>query len=288
MAPSARARINFNFVAMIQAFQPRAIARKLLWSALVSRANAMTKSEFEQDAWVIVPHQDDEVLSCGGTIMRKLAHGARIRIAFLTDGSNSHDHPEGKEALREARREEAISACRVMGVPESDLIFFNFPDGCLTENAAEASSSLANVLRKQPGEQIFLPFRRDEHPDHVGTHVVVSAALDNLGLPIDRWEYGTWFWNHWPWVPVRKGGFRSRLGFAKYSAELSFYLMRDFRYSVDVSEYVIRKRAALDEHRSQMARKPGSKNWMTLEDFSDGEWLACFFRSHELFCRKHA
>ena len=245
----------------------------------------MSNSELGQDAWVIVPHPDDEVLSCGGTIMRKLASGANIRIAFVTDGSNSHAHPAGKEALRDERKEEAIRACRVMGVPELNLAFLDRPDGSLSESAADATEALAELLRDYPAEQIFIPFRRDEHPDHIATHDAACAAIENLDESYVVWEYGTWFWNHWPWVPFRKGGIRSRLGFAKHSLELSIHLFRYFRYYVDISEYVTLKRQALDEHRSQMHQRPGTENWARLEDFSDGEWLACFFRSRELFCR---
>lgn len=270
----------------IQTTKPRKMLRKLLWKVLRSRADRMTQFELEQDAWVIAPHQDDEVLSCGGTIMQKLARGATVRVVFVTDGTSSHQHPNGKEALRKERREEAVSACRVLGIPATNLVFLDLPDGRLSENISQATQALANILRDHSVEQIFMPFRHDEHPDHIATHMITAAALDTLNSPFVRWEYGTWLWNHWPWVPLRKGSLQSKLGFAKYSLELSMHLLRHFRYSVDVSEYVKEKRQALYEHRSQLKQRAGSQAWMTLEDVSDGEWLDCFFRSHEFFCRK--
>jgi hypothetical protein len=43
-------------------------------------------------AIIFAPHQDDETLGCGGTIIRKKQAGANLQIVFMTDGCRSHAH----------------------------------------------------------------------------------------------------------------------------------------------------------------------------------------------------
>ncbi|MFD3513092.1 PIG-L deacetylase family protein [Streptomyces sp. NPDC058657] len=65
---------------------------------------------------VFSPHPDDEVIAVGGTMARLAAEGARVGVAFATDGAMSHSavlgihqNPTPAE-LRRVRREEARSA----------------------------------------------------------------------------------------------------------------------------------------------------------------------------------
>ena len=50
------------------------------------------ENELKRSAIFFSPHQDDETLGCGGTIIRKKRMGAEVKIVFMTDGCNSHPH----------------------------------------------------------------------------------------------------------------------------------------------------------------------------------------------------
>ena len=60
---------------------------------------------------------------------------------------------------------------------------------------------------------------------------------------------------------------------------------RDFNCHVDIVTVQQAKLAALACHRSQVTRLDGSKDWLTLADVSDGEFLARLLGQREVFHR---
>ena len=58
--------------------------------SLSIRLRHATKLRLDQSAVIFAPHQDDETLGCGGTIILKTQAAAQVTIVFLTDGSTSH------------------------------------------------------------------------------------------------------------------------------------------------------------------------------------------------------
>src|SRR5689334_3255841 len=44
----------------------------------------------QKPALIISPHQDDEVLGCGGVIGLKREQGIPVQVVFITDGAGSH------------------------------------------------------------------------------------------------------------------------------------------------------------------------------------------------------
>ena len=76
---------------------------------------------------IIAAHPDDEVLGCGGTIVKHSNMGDSIHVAFLADGVFSR---LGEEKLQEnelaRRRKSAKKACKILGV--NSVSFADFPD----------------------------------------------------------------------------------------------------------------------------------------------------------------
>jgi LmbE family N-acetylglucosaminyl deacetylase len=64
---------------------------------------------------------------------------------------------------------------------------------------------------------------------------------------------------------------------------LGLRLVRDFRWSLDISDVTEAKRHALEQHRSQMMPLIEDVGWATLEGVSNGQFLACFFTEQEYF-----
>jgi LmbE family N-acetylglucosaminyl deacetylase len=86
-----------------------------------------------QTILVFAPHPDDEVIACGGTILKRVDAGCRVHICFATDGSQSHravlnldDPPPDK--LIEIRKREALNAAAILGVPAENITFVGAPD----------------------------------------------------------------------------------------------------------------------------------------------------------------
>jgi hypothetical protein len=100
---------------------------------------------------------------------------------------------------------------------------------------------------------------------------------------VEVYEYPIWFWGHWPWVSAPARGLRERARASRNSLVSGLRLLRDFRRCVYVGDVLALKRAALDQHRSQMARLVPGPRWQTLGDVSNGEFLDCFFQDREIF-----
>jgi LmbE family N-acetylglucosaminyl deacetylase len=249
-------------------------------------------SELETDlggsAIVFAPHPDDETLGCGGTIIKKRRTGADVKIVFMTDGSYSPDDLMSADELRSIRLNEALAASRLLGIDGGDVVFLEFEVGKLGENLDSAINRVTEILLKQPSREIFIPYYKDKHLllDHVATNRIVVSALQVLGRKAIIYEYPIWFWwNFWPWTSVYTRSRRKTLKFLKKSLASGLSLLRDFRCSVYIGDVLELKRAALDQHKSQMTRLVPDSRWPTLGDVSNGEFLECFFQEHEIFYR---
>lgn len=258
----------------------------LLQGALYRRLHSYPDDRLVDAAVVFSPHQDDETLGCGGTIIRKCAAGAPVSIVFMTDGATSHRRLLAPEKMRGIRRQEALAAAGLLGVAAGDVVFLDHPNRELHASRQAAVAAVKEILAERRPREIFMPYRAEAPSDHHVTNEVVRAALAESPAagPVTVLEYPVWFWQHWPWSRTEIYGSRAgwRAGLAHVRAGLR--LLRDFRCGVPVADVLDRKREALARHTSQMTRLVDDPRWQTLADVSQGEWLGCFFGCYELFC----
>ena len=194
---------------------------------------------------VIAPHPDDETLACGGALALLRARGdaEAVRVIVVTDGTGSHPRstrfpPAARRALRE---EETRAALRELGCPEAadSLTFLGLPDGALSETAGTALwraavEILTQMLSRDRVATVFVPWRRDPHPDHRATFALVRAALSALGSQLIRLvEYPVWIWE------------RGETPDAPRADEAH-------AWRLDVSDVLTAKRSAIQQHRSQL------------------------------------
>ena len=222
---------------------------------------------------VFSPHPDDETLGCGGTIIKKKRTGANVKIIFMTDGGQSHPHLISAKELKSIRANEAVAANRILGVEEKDVFFLEFEDTKLNKNKNSAELKVIEILLHEEPDEIFIPYHRDKHSDHIATNEIVLSALQTCGKKVIIYEYPLWIWNHWPWVPARA------------SFKPGFSLLIDFHCSIYIADNLHQKRAALEQYKSQMMQLIPDPKWWTLSDISNGEFLKCFFQDHEIFHR---
>jgi LmbE family N-acetylglucosaminyl deacetylase len=234
---------------------------------------------------VFAPHQDDETLGCGGTLVLKRRAGAPVALVFMTDGTTSHRRFMGEEELRSMRKAEANSAAAILGLSPEDIHFLDFPDGGLKRFHADAVSRVGSLLDRYRPAEVYVPYRSDGTPDHESTHDVVVEAVKNAGRPAEICEYPIWFWNQWPWVPQDVKFDREGMTECLRALWTCFGLRRfvEFRTGVFVGDVLGRKMQALAQHRSQMTVMVSGTGWPTLADISAGEFLRCFFQEYEVF-----
>jgi LmbE family N-acetylglucosaminyl deacetylase len=279
-------RMSMHTVKRTRVPLARSYCQRLLRGALRYRSHQIEQKDLRKAAIVFSPHPDDETLGCGGTIIRKIRASADVKIVFMTDGSSSHQRFISKTELTRLRTGEAVSACKVLGLPGENVTFLEFKDQHLNEFQEEAQQKVAQILSKEMCEQVFIPYSGDSVTDHCATNSIVLGAVEKLRSNVVIYEYPIWFWNHWPWTSVVLSSRKDIL--RKISASLLgwFRLMMKFRWSVCISDVLELKRLALDEHKTQMTRLLPNLQWPILNDVSNGEFLQCFFQDVEVFHRR--
>lgn len=261
----------------------RRALRKIGWSLLERRAKEWSPRDTSGLSVVFSPHFDDETLGAGAAILKLRQLGAPVHIVFMTDGSRSHAALPGPE-LAALRRQEGVRAAAALGVPAAQVTVLGYPEQQLAAHRAEAIDRVTELLASSSYARVFVPSTYEPEIwslDHRVTTEVVFAALDRLGRRCEVVEYLVWFWYHWPWVPaLRTGDARQIL---RLSTENAFGLRasRAVNASVELSALRSRKRAALEQHRTQMSRLVPDKPWPTLADVARGEFLANFFGPRE-------
>ena len=251
----------------------------------IAQITPLSNQDLAASAIVFSPHQDDETLGCGGTILRKRETGADVKIVFMTDGSRSHHRFIPEDKLIILRQQEAVAAAKILGVAAEDIVFLNFPDGELAQKFDRAIALVRKLLQQDRPQQVFIPYIRETHPDHLATYQVVVSALNKLTQQVAVYEYPLWYWHHFPWTQV--GAKDSRFAHLKASikAKWGSQLLQEFNYRVDIEAVKTQKRQALAEHRTQIKPLVNDPDWGLLQDIADGEWLECFFQTQEIFRR---
>lgn len=120
---------------------------------------------------VVAPHADDELLGCGGTLLRRKAQGAVLGWVLAT----SMTQESGWDPQRIESRSQEVQRVRVgLGVASEHLYELGFPPTRLAEIAMrEMVGRFSEVFSDFQPEEVFLPHAHDVHSDH---RVVFDAA----------------------------------------------------------------------------------------------------------------
>jgi LmbE family N-acetylglucosaminyl deacetylase len=244
-----------------------------------------------QSTLIFAPHQDDETLGCGGTSLKKRQLAVSVGIAFLTDGRHSHRGLMDPDELQKIRRNEAIAAARQLQVAPESVTFFDFPDGDLADHRSEAIDRVVGLLEATQPQQVFIPYYREPMMviDHLHTHEVVIAALKRVQFQGEILEYPIWYWAQYPWVSLRENtgtplrNLKNSLKTLNRTLRSMPNPWKDFQVRVDILAELPQKRAALDEHRSQMTQFTDDPNWFTLDQVHDGDWIKRSLQPYEIF-----
>lgn len=127
---------------------------------------------------VIAPHPDDELLGCGGTLVRaRESHpDTHICVLYLTNGERGS--PDRARPVREVvriRREEARRGLAVLGLDQGEHA--SFPDGALAAGPREVERVVRFLSECLP-EIVMVPAPLDPHPDHRAATGILARALE--------------------------------------------------------------------------------------------------------------
>ncbi|MCK4261090.1 MAG: PIG-L family deacetylase [Halanaerobiales bacterium] len=115
---------------------------------------------------VIATHLDDEVIGCGGAILKHINDGDDVYVCFICGGTSVR-YPD--KELVETRRNHARKVGNLLGVKE--IFFYDFPIIMLdTIPQLEIVTTLEEVIFKIKPEVIYTHYSDDINSDHKVVH----------------------------------------------------------------------------------------------------------------------
>jgi len=120
---------------------------------------------------VVAPHPDDELLGCGGTLLRRTAEGGTVAWLLIT----AITEEGGCSADRIAQRSLEIEQVREgLGIASEHFYPLGFPTAQLDRVPMDTLvSRVSSVFKEFEPEEVLLPYSGDVHSDH---RIVFEAA----------------------------------------------------------------------------------------------------------------
>jgi LmbE family N-acetylglucosaminyl deacetylase len=212
-------------------------------------------------------HPDDEVITTGGVMARAAASGHRVVLVVATGGELGEIVPgvldEG-EQLATRRALEVERAAEILGVARIEFLGYGdsgmageetneHPDAFAAAPVEEAAERLAQILREEDAEVLTLYDENGNygHPDHIQVHRVGTRAGEIAGTP--RTYEATL--NRDRVVELMRARLEEMEGIegAPNPDEFTMGMPASvITTTVDVGDYVDKKRAAMQAHASQI------------------------------------
>jgi LmbE family N-acetylglucosaminyl deacetylase len=120
---------------------------------------------------VIAGHPDDELVSCGGAILKYQDLGTEISVVVATSGLGGYAREEHKDTILDQREKELKRVCEVLNC---NIIELNYTD---MEINREKVSTLTNIIRDIRPQVILLPHYTDFHRVHRNLSLISREAI---------------------------------------------------------------------------------------------------------------
>jgi LmbE family N-acetylglucosaminyl deacetylase len=123
---------------------------------------------------VVAPHPDDELLGCGGTLLRRVAEGSTVAWLLMTAVTEEI----GWSAERIEEREYEIDQVRQrLHIAPQHLYALGFPAAELDRlPMSTLVGHISQVFNSFAPDEVFLPHPGDVHSDHRITYKAASAC----------------------------------------------------------------------------------------------------------------
>jgi len=112
---------------------------------------------------ILAPHIDDDIIGCGGAILKYLENEKDLAVAYLTECGRYGSKVTYDEIVEE-RKQEAIAVAQEIGLEERYLLFLPGEDGDLINS--NINDQLEEIIVEMKPDVIFMPCMFDTHSDH--------------------------------------------------------------------------------------------------------------------------
>jgi len=120
---------------------------------------------------VFAGHPDDEIISCGGTLLKYLELGSKIIIVVSTSGLGGYAKESQKSEIMKQRHEELIQVKKVL---KCEIIELNFEN---MEIIGQKVSTITNLIRDYQPQVILMPHFSDFHRVHRNLSLITREAI---------------------------------------------------------------------------------------------------------------
>jgi len=120
---------------------------------------------------VFSPHPDDEIISCGGTILKYHELGSEIIIVNVTKGLGGYAKEGEKEKIQSQRKHELKKVSEVL---ECELIELGYPDLSVSR---QEIAEITNLIRDRKPQVILIPHYTDFHRVHRNLSLITREAI---------------------------------------------------------------------------------------------------------------
>lgn len=198
---------------------------------------------------VVAAHPDDEILGCGGTIMRHVSTGDRVRVMILAEGLTSRDairNVEDKAKELSQLHEAAAQAAQFMGVERVEI--YDFPDNRMDGvQLLDVIKKVEIEIERFKPDTVYTHHAGDVNVDHQRAHEAVVTACRPL-----------------PGSVVREILFFETPSSTEWQTADSnkFFYPNVF---VDIEAFIERKLEALHFYESEMRAYPHSRSYEAIK-----------------------
>ena len=198
---------------------------------------------------VVAAHPDDEVLGCGATIMKHIAEGDIVHTMIMAEGLTSRDLTRNAE-MRAGELSELHAAserlAEFLGVTK--LIMHSFPDNRMDGvNLLDVVKKIELEVDEYKPDIVYTHHAGDVNVDHRVTHDAVVTACRSL-----------------PGESVREILFFETLSSTEWQMMTADKIFQPNIY-VDVTEFMEKKRQALEFYASEMREYPHPRSYKGVE-----------------------
>jgi N-acetylglucosamine malate deacetylase 1 len=209
---------------------------------------------------VVAPHPDDEILGCGGTMLRRKSEGANLGWLIVTEIS-----VETGWSLEQVQQREEEIAKVASGLGVDRLYNLQLPTTRLdTIPMSEMIDQFSGVFKDFEPEEVLIPHRGDVHTDHRVVFDAVSACCK---------------WFRYPSV-CRVMAYETR-------SETEFGLDPNTRFSpnvfVNISNFLERKLELMQIYQSEVKKFPFPRSIIALKALAQNQGASSGFEAAEAF-----
>jgi LmbE family N-acetylglucosaminyl deacetylase len=209
---------------------------------------------------VIAPHPDDEVLGCGGTLLRRKREGAEVACLIVTH--ISIDMGWTAEQIRN-REQEITQVANLMGFDRAYNL--NLPTTQLDRiSLGELVGKFSEVFGDFQPTEVFIPHQGDVHSDH--------RTVANAAIACTKW--------------FRYPSVKRVLAYETLSeTECALESSRAFipNWYVDITEYMQQKLKIMAMYKSELGTFPFPRSVQAIQALAAYRGTASGFRAAEAF-----